>query len=79
MLCLGKQAGAQSTPGEQALAFGKVVEMLSYWERGVAVGFLERLLGWSCRREGRGGKEVGPLWQKHSHWLVSQLSAQICL
>lgn len=78
MLCLDEQAGAQSTPGEQALAFGQVVEMLSYWERGVAVGFLESLLGWLWR-EGRRGEEVGPLWQKHSHWLVSQLSAQICL
>ena len=42
-------------------------------------GFLESLLGWPCKTEGWGGEEVGPLWQKPSHWLISQLSAHICL
>ena len=41
-------------------------------------GFLESLLGWPCETEGWGGEEVVPLWQKHSHWLISQLSAHIC-
>lgn len=70
MFHLGKRAGAQSPPGELALAVGQVVEMLSYWERGIVTASLS-LLGWPCEQKGGEGEEVGPLWKKHSHWLVS--------
>lgn len=56
MLCLGKQARALCTPGEKALAFRQVVEMLSYWEMGVEVSFIISLTG--RRMERRGGITV---------------------
>lgn len=51
MLHLGKQARALCTPGEQALAVGQVVMILSYWEMGVAVSFIVSL----TERRKRGG------------------------
>lgn len=75
VLRLGKPARALSTPGEQALVVGQVVEILSYCK----VSFIVNLLHWPCRKEGSGREEVGSLLQKHNHWLISQLSEQICL
>lgn len=40
---LGKQAKALCTPGEQVLAVGQVVEMLSYWEMDIKVSFIASL------------------------------------
>lgn len=42
------------TPGEQSVAVGKVVEMLSYWEISVYVSFIVSLSGGRMGR-GRGG------------------------
>lgn len=56
MFHLGKRAGAQSPPGELALAVGQVVEMLSYWERGIVTASLRALWAGLARQKGGEGK-----------------------
>lgn len=56
MFHLGKQAGAQSPPGELALAVGQVAEMLSYWERGIVTASLTAFWAGLARQKGGEGK-----------------------
>ena len=56
MFHLGKRARAQSPPGELALAVGQVVEMLSYWERGVVTASLRAFWAGLARQKGGEGE-----------------------
>ena len=56
MFHLGKRTGAQSPPGEPALAVGQVVEMPSYWERGVVTASLRAFWAGLARQKGGEGK-----------------------